>query len=210
MSKNVRHILPPRQPIAIIRLDDLSDAIQLSQALLDGGITTLEFTLTNKQANDVIIRVRDHFAARLTVGAGTVLDAEMARDSVSAGAQFLVTPTFAPDVIDVARGSDVPIACGAFTPTEILAAWRAGADLVKVFPAGPLGPTYIKDVLGPLPDILMVPTGGVNVDNCASFLAAGAYTVAVGSQLVSKPLIQNKDWSALTGLARRFVQACRG
>ena len=210
MSKNVRHILPPRQPIAIVRLDDLSDAIQLSQALLDGGITTLEFTLTNKQANDIITRVRDHFAARLTIGAGTILDAAMARESVSAGAQFLVTPIFAPDVIDVARGCDIPIACGAFTPTEILAAWRAGADLVKVFPAGQLGPTYIKDILGPLPDIPMVPTGGVNVDNCASFLAAGAYTVAVGSQLVSKTLIQNKDWPALTALARRFVQACRG
>jgi 2-dehydro-3-deoxyphosphogluconate aldolase/(4S)-4-hydroxy-2-oxoglutarate aldolase len=132
----------------------------------------------------------------------------MAQASIQAGAQFLVTPALLPDVIAVANRNHIPIACGAYTPTEILTAWRAGADLVKVFPASQLGPGYIKDVLAPLPDLLLVPTGGVNLDNCAAFLAAGAYAVAVGSQLVSKELARKKDWAALTDLARCYAQAC--
>ena len=112
-------------------------------------------------------------------------------------------------MIEAAKNRDVPIACGAYTPTEILTAWRAGADLVKVFPASSLGPGYIKDVLAPLPDLLLVPTGGVNLDTCGAFLAAGAYTVAAGGQLVNKELVRKKDWPALTDLARRYVQACQ-
>lgn len=208
VEQSTATILQPRKPIAIIRLDNLENARQISHALLEGGITALEFTLTNQQAPGVIEQIRREFADRLLVGAGTVMDAEAARTCVQAGAQFLVTPAVLPDVIDVARSSSVPIACGAFTPTEIVTAWRAGADLVKVFPAGQLGPTYIKDVRGPLPNIPLVPTGGVNVGNCAAFLAAGAYTVAVGSQLVGKDLVSKKDWPALTELARRYVQAC--
>jgi 2-dehydro-3-deoxyphosphogluconate aldolase / (4S)-4-hydroxy-2-oxoglutarate aldolase len=96
------------------------------------------------------------------------------------------------------------------TPTEILAAWQAGANLVKVFPAGRLGPSYIKDILGPLPDIPLVPTGGIDLDNCASFLDAGAYTVAVGSSLLDRQLIEHQDWPGLTALARRFMHACGG
>jgi 2-dehydro-3-deoxyphosphogluconate aldolase/(4S)-4-hydroxy-2-oxoglutarate aldolase len=111
-------------------------------------------------------------------------------------------------VIVVGRAQDVPVVCGATTPTEILSAWRAGADLVKVFPASVLGPGYIKDVLAPLPNIPLVPTGGVNLDNCAAFLAAGAYTVAIGSNLVSKEVVQRQDWAALTARARQYVLAC--
>jgi 2-dehydro-3-deoxyphosphogluconate aldolase/(4S)-4-hydroxy-2-oxoglutarate aldolase len=208
MANNVEKILPPRKPIAIVRLDDLSEAIQLSRALLEGGITKLEFTLTNQEANQAINMVRKEFGASLTVGVGTVLDAEQANASIDAGAQFLVTPALLPDVIKVARERDIPIACGAYTPTEILTAWRLGADLVKVFPASVLGPGYIKDVRGPLPDIPLVPTGGVNVGNCAAFLNAGAYTVGVGGQLVSKDLVKKQDWAALTALARQYIEAC--
>src|SRR5690242_2430211 len=145
MANNVEQILPPRSPIAIARLDDLSEAIAISQALLEGGITRLEFTLTNADANTVITEVRREFGDRLVVGAGTVLDAQQAHASIEAGAQFLVTPALLPHVITVARERQVPIACGAYTPTEILTAWRLGADLVKVFPASSLGPGYIKD-----------------------------------------------------------------
>jgi 2-dehydro-3-deoxyphosphogluconate aldolase/(4S)-4-hydroxy-2-oxoglutarate aldolase len=208
MANNVEQILPPRSPIAIARLDDLSEAIAISQALLEGGITRLEFTLTNADATNVITEVRREFGDRLVVGAGTVLDAEQAHASIDAGAQFLVTPALLPHVITVARDRQVPIACGAYTPTEILTAWRLGADLVKVFPASSLGPGYIKDVRGPLPNIPLVPTGGVNVNNCAAFLTAGAYTVAIGSQLVSKEIARKKDWAGLTALARQYIQAC--
>lgn len=209
MIENNAKVLQPRQPIAIIRLDNLEDALHMSHALLEGGITKLEFTLTNPEALVAITKVRREFANDLVVGAGTVLDAEHALAVLDAGAQFLVTPALLPDVITVANNRQIPIVCGAYTPTEILTAWRMGADLIKVFPAGQLGPGYIKDVLAPLPHLRLVPTGGVNVDTCAAFLAAGAYTVAIGSQLVSKELVHKKDWVALTLLARHYVEACK-
>lgn len=207
MAKSVEQILPPCNPIAIVRLDDLSASLEISRALLEGGITRLEFTLTNSEANKAITEVRREFGERLVVGAGTILDAEQARASIEAGAQFLVTPAMLPEVIVVARERQVPIACGAYTPTEILSAWRLGADLVKVFPASVGGPGYIKDVRGPLPNIPLVPTGGVNLNTCGAFLAAGAYTVAIGSQLVGKDIARTKDWAGLTALARQYVHA---
>jgi len=208
MTNSVEQILPPRNPIAIVRLDDLSAALEISRALLEGGITRLEFTLTNTEANKAITEVRHEFGDRLVVGAGTILDAEQAQASIEAGAQFLVTPALLPDVIAVARERQVPIACGAYTTTEILTAWRLGAHLVKVFPASAGGPGYIKDVRGPLPNIPLVPTGGGNVNTCGAFLASGSYTVAIGSQLVSKDIAHTKDWAGLTALARQYVQAC--
>jgi 2-dehydro-3-deoxyphosphogluconate aldolase / (4S)-4-hydroxy-2-oxoglutarate aldolase len=111
-------------------------------------------------------------------------------------------------VIAVGRSQGIPVVCGAYTPTEILSAWKAGADFVKVFPAGHLGPTYIKDVLAPLPHIPLVPVGGVNLENCAAFLAAGAYTIAVGSNLVNDAIVQKKEWEALTALAHQYKEAC--
>jgi 2-dehydro-3-deoxyphosphogluconate aldolase/(4S)-4-hydroxy-2-oxoglutarate aldolase len=163
-----------------------------------------EFTLTNSQAINSIERARREFADSLFIGAETVLDEAMAEASIRAGAQFLVTPTLLPEVIQTGRSHDIPVVCGAFTPREILTAWCLGALLVKVFPAGRLGPGYLKDVLTPLPDIPLVPSGGVNLETCVAFLAAGAYTVAIGSQLV----IEKNDWTALTGLTRRYTEIC--
>jgi 2-dehydro-3-deoxyphosphogluconate aldolase/(4S)-4-hydroxy-2-oxoglutarate aldolase len=200
--------IQPRQPIAIVRLDDLEQAVEISRALLAGGITAQEFTLTNPHALEALAEVQRELPGELLTGAGTVLDADMAQSALAAGAEFLVTPAFLPDVIMVGRRAGVPVVSGAFTPTEILGAWRAGADLVKVFPAGGVGPAYIKDILGPLPTIPLVPTGGVNLRNCAAFLAAGAYTVAIGSSLVSRELVRQQDWQALTELARQYVRAC--
>ncbi len=200
--------IQPRQPIAIVRLDDLEQAVEISRALLAGGITAQEFTLTNPHALEALAQVKRELPGDLLLGAGTVLDGEMAQSSIAAGAEFLVTPAFLLDVIAVGRSAGVPVLSGAFTPTEILGAWRAGADLVKVFPSGGVGPAYIKDVLGPLPTIPLVPTGGVNLDNCAAFLAAGAYTVAIGSSLVNKEIVRKQDWPALTELARQYVRAC--
>jgi 2-dehydro-3-deoxyphosphogluconate aldolase/(4S)-4-hydroxy-2-oxoglutarate aldolase len=200
--------IQPRQPIAIVRLDDLEQAVEISRALLAGGITAQEFTMTNPDALEALAEVQRELPRELLVGAGTVLDAGMAQSALAAGAEFLVTPAFLPDVIMVGRRAGVPVVSGAFTPTEILGAWRAGADLVKVFPSGGVGPAYIKDILGPLPTIPLVPTGGVNLKNCAAFLAAGAYTVAIGSSLVGKELVRQQDWQALADLARQYVRAC--
>jgi 2-dehydro-3-deoxyphosphogluconate aldolase/(4S)-4-hydroxy-2-oxoglutarate aldolase len=208
MAQNIRGKIEPHKPIAIVRLNSLERAVEISRALLAGGITAQEFTMTSPGALESITLVQRELLGAVLVGAGTVLDAEMAQAAISAGATFLVTPTFLPDVIAVGRTQDVPVVCGAMTPTEILSTWRAGADLVKVFPAGVLGPGYIRDVLAPLPNIPLVPTGGVNLDNCAAFLDAGAYTVAIGSNLVSKEVVQKQDWAALTARARQYVQAC--
>jgi 2-dehydro-3-deoxyphosphogluconate aldolase/(4S)-4-hydroxy-2-oxoglutarate aldolase len=208
MAEQVKGKIQPRQPIAIVRLDDLEQVVEISRALLAGGIVVQEFALTNPHALEALAQVQAKLPGELLLGAGTVLDAEMAQSAIAAGASFLVTPTFLPDVIMVGRSAGVPVVSGAFTPTEILGAWRTGADLVKVFPAGGVGPAYIKDVLGPLPTIPLVPTGGVNLGNCAAFLAAGAYTVAIGSSLVNKEIVRKQDWPALTELARQYVQAC--
>lgn len=194
----------------MVRLDDLTEAVPLCRALVAGGMRVAEFTLTCPDAPAAIARARRELGDEMLVGAGTVLNAEDAKRSIDAGAQFLVTPIVAPDAIAEAVRAGIPIVCGAMTPTEIYTASRAGAEFVKVFPAGRLGPSYLKDILGPLPGLKLVPTGGIDLDNCADFLNAGAYTVAIGSNLVSKKVVAAKDWPALTELARRYVKACRG
>jgi 2-dehydro-3-deoxyphosphogluconate aldolase/(4S)-4-hydroxy-2-oxoglutarate aldolase len=200
--------LESKRPIAIVRLDDLSGAVRIGKALSDGGLNALEFTLTNRDALGAISDVREDLGDGALVGAGTVLDASSAREAVAAGSRFLVTPVVRRGVIEVGKESGVPVVCGAFSPTEVYEAHEAGADLVKVFPARPLGPTYVKDLLAPLPDLKLVPTGGVGLENCAAFLEAGAYTVAVGSSLVNGELVARRDWEGLSALAGRYVRAC--
>jgi len=140
-------------------------------------------------------------------GLGTVLEAETARLGILAGARFVVTPALRPDVITTCRRYGIPVFCGAFTPTEILAAWEAGADAAKVFPAEFFGAGYIKSVKAPFPQIEMVPTGGVNEQNVGDFLRAGAFAVAAGSSLVDGKALKEKNWSAITTKARAFASA---
>ena len=201
-------MLQARMPIAIIRLDDLRAAVAISQALVEGGLTALEFTLTNSAALAAVSDARTALGAAAMIGVGTVLTAAQAQDSAAAGAQFLVTPVLRREVIDVAHSQSMPIACGAFTPTEILDAWQAGAQMVKVFPARTLGPGYIKDVLAPLPDLKLVPTGGVDLENCAAYIKAGAFSVGIGSNLVDPKLVAAHNWAELTRRARAYVEAC--
>lgn len=201
--------IEPRHPIAVVRLDDLTEAVPLCRALIAGGMRIAEFTLTCPDAPAAIARVRQELGDEILVGAGTVLDPKGARQSIDSGAQFLVTPLVAPEVVAAGREAGIPVVCGAMTPTEIYAASHAGAEFVKVFPAGRLGPSYLKDILGPLPGLKLVPTGGIDLENCAEFLRAGAYTVAIGSNLVSKKRVAEKDWAGLSDLARRYVDACQ-
>lgn len=208
MSEPLTSILPPRSPIAIIRLDDLTASEFILAALLEGGVTRVEFTLTSPGANDAIRRAREEFGDRMVIGAGTVLTPEDARDCIEAGAQFLVTPTLSPDVVFEANAAEIPIACGTYTPTEMLEAHRAGADFIKLFPATRVGPGYVKDVLAPLPFLKIIPTGGVTVENAAEFLQAGAYSVAVGSNLVSPSAVAASDWAQVTALAKAFIKSC--
>ena len=195
--------------VAIVRLDDLSAAIAVTEALLAGGLSAVEFTFTNRQAGHAIEGVKAAVGDRALIGAGTVLDPETARTAILAGADFVVTPTLKPATIELCNRYRVPTVIGAFTPTEILTAWEAGADFVKVFPASAGGPRYLKDVLGPLPQLKLVPTGGVSFENAADFIRAGAAAVAMGSNLVDAQTVAAADWPTLTGRARRLLDLVR-
>ena len=193
--------------VAIVRMDDAAGLGQVAHAIKEGGVDVIEFTMTTPGALDIIARSSAEFGSSVLLGAGTVLDTETARAAILAGARFLVAPTLNLDVIDLAHRYDVAILPGVFTPTEMLTAWEAGADLLKVFPATALGPQYFKDVLAPLPYLRMVPTGGVSLENCGDFIKAGAVAVAVGSNLVDKKAVKEGRWADLTATARKFVDA---
>ena len=197
--------------VAIVRLDDLSQGVALSKALLAGGVTALEFTLTNSAALEVLAEVKaalPEFAAhKAVIGAGTVLTPEAARRSIEAGAEFIVSPYTNLETIKVCLESDVAVMPGALTPTEIVTAWEAGASAIKIFPARSFGPAYIKDLLEPLPTLKLMPTGGVNTDNAGDYIKNGAVAVGAGGNLVDKQLVKAGDWAGLTARAAAYVQA---
>jgi 2-dehydro-3-deoxyphosphogluconate aldolase / (4S)-4-hydroxy-2-oxoglutarate aldolase len=190
--------------IAVVRLDNLEGAVALTEALVEGGVTTVEFTYTNRHAGQAIEAVRDAMGHRCLVGAGTVLDAETARSAILAGAQFLVTPTFNPRTIEVARRYGITTVIGAFTATEMLNASEAGADYIKVHPASLGGPQYFRDILAPLPHLKLVPSGGVTLDTAPEFMRAGAVAVAAGGNLVGRGSMGEDDLLAVTERARAF------
>ena len=195
--------------VAIIRLRHEAPLAQVAEALVAGGIRALEFTLTSPGAVPAITACRARFGDDIIVGAGTVLDEEEARHCLDAGAQFLVSPGFDRAVVALARACGALALPGALTPTEIVTAWRAGADVVKIFPARAFGPRYIADLLAPLPQIPLMPTGGVDETNVAAYLRAGAVGVAVGGTLVAEDTVARADWDALTARARVLVAAVR-
>lgn len=170
--------------VAIARLESAGTALAVAEALLAGGVSVMEYTFTTRGAAKAIEETVGRFGDRALIGAGTVLDAETARVAILAGARFLVTPAVRPDVIALSRRYSVPVMCGALTPTEILAAWEAGADVVKVFPASAFGPRYLKDVRAPLPQVALLPTGGIDLGNIGDYLRAGAIACGVGGNLV--------------------------
>lgn len=196
--------------VAIVRLENYDRALEVAQALLAGGITAIEYTLTGQGAFAAINKVRTVMGDRMLIGVGTALTADDAAGAIDAGAQFVVTPTVRPNVISIAAKSNVPTACGAFTPTEALTAHEAGAAFVKIFPARTLGPGYIKDVLAPLPFLRLMPTGGIGADNLKSYLDAGAVGVGIGGSLVPAKAVANGDWQVLTDGARACVNALEG
>jgi 2-dehydro-3-deoxyphosphogluconate aldolase/(4S)-4-hydroxy-2-oxoglutarate aldolase len=157
----------------------------------------------------VIETVRDALGDAAIIGAGTVLDTETARTAILAGAQFIVTPTLSTDVIELSNRYAVPTVIGAFTPTEMLTAWQAGATYVKVFPASVGGPSYLKDVRGPLPQLKLIPTGGVSLENAGDFIRAGASAIAVGSNLVDAKTVGSENWTVIQERARQLVEAVR-
>lgn len=193
--------------VAIIRADSSAQLEQAAEALLAGGVTTMEVTMTTPNALDVVARVVARFGSEILMGVGSVLDADMAGEAIAAGAEFIVMPVLKPEVIGVCHRYDKPIAAGAFTPTEALLAHESGADLVKIFPAELGGAAYIRSLLAPLPMLRIMPTGSVTPETAGDFLRAGCVALGAGSALVSRDVLASEDWPKLTKRAIQFVRA---
>ena len=195
--------------IAVIRLDDYARAIDVARALVAGGITVMEFTLTGQGAIEAVSATRKALDDAVCVGVGTVLKVEDADAAIDAGAQFAVTPAVLRQVIATCVKRQTLVVGGGFTPTELLEAYEAGAELVKVFPARLGGPKFIKDVLAPLPFLKLVPTGGVGPENAHDYLSAGAVAVGIGGNLVSNKLIAAEAFDQITATAQACIDALR-
>src|SRR5437764_5084613 len=199
--------------VAVVRSPDSQQLVEVAQALVEGGVTVIEITMTVPDALDVVRAVRKTLGDRLLLGAGTILDPETARAALLAGAEFLVAPTLNLDVIRLCQRYDKLVMPGAFTPTEILTAWEAGADIVKVFPADVVGPAFFKAVRAPLPQVKLMPTGGVDLTTAADFLKAGACCLGVGGQLVEPKAVAERNFERIRDLSRQYlavVQEVRG
>ncbi len=196
--------------LAVVRADSIPDAGELCRALAAGGIRVVELTFTTP---DVVRHVRRAADASSETGAllgvGTVLTAEQAHAAVDAGARFLVTPGVRAEVARAASAAGVPVFLGAFTPTEVAYAVDLGSEAVKIFPAGQLGPKYLKDLHGPYPDVELLPSGGINADNASSFLAAGALAVCAGTSVVPPAGVAAGEWDDIACRAREFTAALR-
>ena len=193
--------------VAVIRMKDAAKLSETAAALRRGGVTAIEITMTVPGAVEIIREMARGKAEGTLIGAGTVLDAGTAASVIEAGADFVVSPVTDLGMIQACRGAGVVAAPGAFTPTEIVAAWRAGADIVKVFPATSLGPQFFRDVRGPLPQLRLMPTGGVTIENARDFLAAGACCVGLGTALVEAKAVEAGDWAAIEARARRLMSS---
>lgn len=191
--------------VGIIRNLSFQEVENIFPIYKQSGLTTIEITVNTPGAGEIIRYSIDHFGEELNVGAGTVCTLKDLSLALDSGAQFIVTPILNVEVIKACVERNIPVFSGAFTPTEIYKAWTAGSAMVKVFPATSLGPGYIKDILGPLNEINLMPTGGVNIDNAVDFLKAGAKGLGLGSQLFNKKHIKEKNWVALQHLFEEMV-----
>ena len=194
-----------RKIVAVIRAESPDLLVDVAEALLAGGVEVMEVTFTVPRAARVIEKVADKLGSRILLGAGTVLDTETARAAFLAGAEFIVSPAVNVDVLEMCRRYSKLVMPGAFTPTEVVTAWQAGADIVKVFPSDLVGPKYLKLLHGPLPHIRLMPTGGVNLDTAGDFLKAGACALGIGGSLVEAKAVAAGDMKRIESLARQFV-----
>jgi len=207
--KTIQHTLDVRL-IPVVRASSAEEAVSVVDAIRAGGLSILEITMTVPGALRVIERLADRYSDQILLGAGTVLDAETARAVILAGAEFIVTPSLKTTTIEVCKRYSKVVIPGALTPTEVVTAWEAGADFVKVFPCDNVGgPKYIKALKGPFPQIEMIPTGGVNLNSAAEFLAAGSAALAVGSELVDKKALASGDFGRITDNAKKFLEVVR-
>ncbi|MEX2190561.1 MAG: bifunctional 4-hydroxy-2-oxoglutarate aldolase/2-dehydro-3-deoxy-phosphogluconate aldolase, partial [Bacteroidota bacterium] len=203
-NETLQHILT-NGVVAVIRMKDPAKLMKVIEAIRVGGVKCIEITMTVPGAVEVIREVSKSAPSDVLIGAGTVTDVKTADAVIDAGATFVVGPILNLDIVARCRERNVVVMPGCFTPTEIFTAWKAGADIIKVFPATSLGPKYFKDIAGPFPDIRMMPTGGVTIDNVGEWVKAGAVAVGIGSDLMDKKAIEEGKYEILTERARRMV-----
>ncbi len=209
-SKEAQKIIKDIGIIPVVRADSVRQAILAVASVSDGGIPIVEITMTVPGALEVIADLARNNSAQLLIGAGTILDAEMAQRCIDAGAEFIVSPGLDVETVDLVKRHRKLMMAGALTPTEVIAAWNAGADFVKIFPCGNVGgPRYIRSLKGPLPQVPMVPTGGVNLETAADFIRAGSEALGIGGELVSSSALKSGNGSEITDLARRFLEIVR-
>jgi 2-dehydro-3-deoxyphosphogluconate aldolase/(4S)-4-hydroxy-2-oxoglutarate aldolase len=193
--------------VAVVRLLDPAQMRDVAQALMEGGVRVIEVTMTVPRAVDLIDNLSQTVPADVIIGAGTVLDEQTATAVIDAGAEFVVSPVMRLDVVAACRARDTAVLPGCFTPTEIFTAWQAGADIVKVFPATALGPSFFKDMRGPLPQVRMMPTGGVTRENAGEWIRAGAVAIGVGTALVDPQAVSARQFDIIAGYAGHFIAA---
>lgn len=189
---------------AVVRAESADLAHKAIEAALKGGVSVIEVTFTVPGALDIIEDLAKTIGGDAILGAGTVLNPQTATDAIAAGARFIVSPCTSLGVIEAAKLKGVPVFPGALTPTEVVTAWQAGADLVKIFPANVVGPSYLKDLHGPLPQVKFMPTGGVGLDTAMEFLKCGAAALGVGGDLINKKLMAEGNFAEITERARKF------
>ena len=203
------HLIRKTGLIAIIRAQSSDQLIVAADTIREGGIKVLEVTMTTPGALRVIETATDRFGEDVLFGAGTVLDAPTARAAILAGAGFVVAPTLNVEVISVCQRYSIPVVPGCYTPTEMLNAWEAGASMIKLFPADVGGPALIKSILAPLPQLEIIPVGGVNLESAAGFIRGGAVALGVGGSLINQELLDSGDMDQLQGRAAAFVERVR-
>ena len=207
-AKEILSVITDVALVPVVRTSTAEQAIQAVEAIYRGGVRAAEITMTVPGALRALEKLADRFGDRILLGAGTVLDAETARICMLAGAEFLVCPSLRPATIEMAKRYSKVVCPGALTPTEVLTAWEAGADAVKIFPCGNVGGArYIKALKGPFPQIEMIPTGGVNLETIGDFLKAGACAVGVGGELVDAKCMKEGRYDVIEERARQFVAA---
>jgi 2-dehydro-3-deoxyphosphogluconate aldolase / (4S)-4-hydroxy-2-oxoglutarate aldolase len=192
--------------VAVIRLKDTNRLLKVIEAVRRGGVKCIEITMTVPGAIEIIRQLSKAVPADVLIGAGTVVDEETAGKVIDAGATFVVGPVLNLGIVSLCVKRGIAVMPGCYTPTEILAGWKAGADIIKVFPATSLGPKYFKDLRGPFPDIRLMPTGGVTIDNVGEWIKAGACAVGIGSDLLDKKAIEEERYEVLTERAARMVE----
>lgn len=195
--------------LGIIRGAETNVALGACKSAIEAGLKTLEITLNVPDAFEQIYKIKMEFGSEIELGAGTVLDLDSAKKAISKGAEFIVSPALIPEVIEFCRDNSIPFFPGAFSPTEIFSAHKAGAEMVKIFPASSLGPGYIRSLKTPLPDIKLIPTGGVTLESVPEYFRAGASAIGVGGEIFKKEWLERKEFNSIRETAKAYINAWR-